>query len=543
MTSRASRRQTLFVLAAITITGGLLRVYHINRNGFWLDEAFSVWMAAHPLPAMFDWLIRIDQHPPLYYTLLHFWLQAGDEASYVRALSALFSTLTIPVLVLIAARIADRRAGFIAAVILALSPFHVRFAKEARMYALLMLNASLATLALTYLLTDPKAGALPIGSQLIGTFRTYRKSPHSTPLRLSDVTTDLAWFGYMVFTAATVLTHNTAIFYPIAANLFVLSFIAYRRLSFAGKRPSTNTTPRAVDSSIRAFSPPALRNWLWAQVGAFLCWCPWAVPSVLQSIGVYNQFWISAPTLSTVINAVAALLNDFTPPFLGRLGIAWLGLGLLLVLGAVYLRRRLPVLVFLLVLLLTPFCGELLVSLRRPIFYDRTLIWTTIPLYLLLAFGLLQLRFKTLIVGGLVLLCAVNLLSLQNYYQNFTKEQWREAAASAAGQVRNGDLILFNATWVQIPFDYYFRHFNRAVTEHGVPVDLFDRGVLEPRMAESDLPRLQSMVRGQQRVWLVYSHDWYTDPQRIIPAALEDEFDLVTTETFNGLQILLYERR
>ncbi len=166
MTSRASRRQTLYVLAAITIAGGLLRVYQINRNGFWLDEAFSVWMAAHPLPALFDWLMRIDQHPPLYYTLLHFWLQAGDEASYVRALSALFSTLTIPVLFLIAARIAGRRAGFIAAVILALSPFHVRFAQEARMYALLMLNASLATLALTYLLTDPKAAALPIGSQL-----------------------------------------------------------------------------------------------------------------------------------------------------------------------------------------------------------------------------------------------------------------------------------------------------------------------------------------------------------------------------------------
>ena len=35
----------------------------------------------------------------------------------------------------------------------------------------------------------------------------------------------------MVFTAATVLTHNTAIFYPIAANLFVLGFIAYRRRS------------------------------------------------------------------------------------------------------------------------------------------------------------------------------------------------------------------------------------------------------------------------------------------------------------------------
>ncbi len=347
----------------------------------------------------------------------------------------------------------------------------------------------------------------------------------------------------MFFTAATVLTHNTAIFYPIAANLFVLGFIVYRRRSDRDDQPNADITSRATDSSVQAFSPPAFRNWLWAQVGAFLFWCPWALPSIVQSIGVYNQFWISAPTIFTVTDAVRALLNDFTPQFLDRLGIVWLGLVLLLVLGGLYLRRRLSVLAFLLVLLLTPVLGELLVSLRRPIFYDRTLIWATIPLYLLLAFGLLQLRFKAVIYGGLVLLCAVNLLSLQNYYQNFTKEQWREAAASAAGQVRDGDLILFNATWVQIPFDYYFRHFDRPVTEHGVPVDLFERGVLEPRMAESDLPRLQSLVRNQQRVWLVYSHDWYTDPQRIIPAALEDEFDLVTTETFNGLQIMLYERR
>ena len=541
MTISASRR-TILGLTAITIAGAFLRVYQINRNGFWLDEAFSVWMAAHPVPALFEWLVRIDQHPPLYYALLHFWLQAGDDAGFVRMLSALFSTLTIPVLFLITARIAGPRAGLIAAVILALSPFQVRFAQEARMYALLMLNVSLATVALTYLLTDQRAAAVPIGSQLVGAVRALRRSPRTDPLRLRDVATDLAWLGYMFFTAATVLTHNTAVFYPLAANLFVLGFIAYRRRGRSVDGPG-RAAEGTWDANVRTFSPPALRNWLWAQMGAFLFWCPWALPAVVQSIGVYNQFWIPAPTIDTVINAVGALLNDFTPQFLGRLGIVWLGLVLLLVLGGLYLRRRLPVLAFLLLLLLTPLFGELLVSLRRPIFYDRTLIWAAIPLFLLLTFGLLGLRFKALTYAGLVLLCAVNLLSLQNYYQNFTKEQWREAAASVASQVQDGDLILFNATWVQIPFDYYFRHFDRRVTQHGVPVDLFDRGVLEPKMAESDLPRLQSLVRDQQRVWLVYSHDWYTDPQRIIPAALEDEFDLVASETFTGLQILLYERR
>lgn len=523
------------ILAAVTAVGGCLRFYQISRNGFWLDEAFSVWMAAHPAPALFDWLTRIDQHPPLYYLFLHFWLQAGDEAGYVRALSAVLSTLTIPVLFLIARRIAGLRAGIIAATILALSPFHVRFAQEARMYALLMLNASLATLALTYLLTDARAATLPIGRELIGFVRARRSAARPPALRPAGVAIDGAWLAYMLFTAATVLTHNTATFYPLATNLFVLGFIFFRR--------KAGDTERTAVGDVRAFAPPSLGNWLWAQAGAFLFWCPWALPAVVQSIGVYNQFWISAPTIGAVGSAASALLNDFLPQSLDDLGIVWLGLGGLLILGAVYLRKQPSVLVFLLVLLLTPVLGELIVSLRRPIFYDRTLIWTTIPLYLLLAFGLLQLRFKILMVGALALLCAVNLLSLQNYYQNFTKEQWREAAASVAVQVQDDDLILFNATWVQIPFDYYFRHFDRPVVKHGAPVDLFDRGVLEPKMAASDLPRLQSLVNDRRRVWLVYSHDWYTDPQRLIPDALEEEFDLVATQTFYGLQILLYERR
>jgi hypothetical protein len=147
--------------------------------------------------------------------------------------------------------------------------------------------------------------------------------------------------------------------------------------------------------------------------------------------------------------------------------------------------------------------------------------------------------------------------------------------------VQAGDLILFNATWVQIPFDYYFQRFYRPgtqpesqpdsqrgeqpetqpeeqsgkqpgshpptppaplpVVQHGVPVDLFDAGVLEPKMTPADLPRLQSLLEGHDRVWLVYSHDWYTDPQGLIPAALDAELELTDSQQFNGLQVQRYE--
>jgi len=129
---------------------------------------------------------------------------------------------------------------------------------------------------------------------------------------------------------------------------------------------------------------------------------------------------------------------------------------------------------------------------------------------------------------------------LHQYYTGFVKEEWDVAAAYVADRVEEEDLLLFNGTWVQIPFDYYFRRYDLRVAEHGAPVDLFDRGVLEPKMAASDLPRLHDLISGRERVWLVYSHNWYTDPENLIPSALAQELRLLDRRQFNGLEVRLY---
>ena len=137
------------------------------------------------------------------------------------------------------------------------------------------------------------------------------------------------------------------------------------------------------------------------------------------------------------------------------------------------------------------------------------------------------------------MLATVNGLSIREYHLRYQKEQWDQAAAYVASRVEEGDLILFHASWVQIPFDYYFC-FPLSVEERGVPVDLFERGVLEPKMTVDDLPRLDALIRGHERVWLVYSHDGYTDPQGIVPAALEDALGLHSKRRFYGLEVRLY---
>jgi hypothetical protein len=50
--------------------GAFLRFYDIGSKTIWLDEAFSIFMSAKPVPEMLKLIVDIEKHPPLYYFLL-----------------------------------------------------------------------------------------------------------------------------------------------------------------------------------------------------------------------------------------------------------------------------------------------------------------------------------------------------------------------------------------------------------------------------------------------------------------------------------------
>jgi hypothetical protein len=211
----------------------------------------------------------------------------------------------------------------------------------------------------------------------------------------------------------------------------------------------------------------------------------------------------------------------------------------------VYFRKKLSHFLFLAALFAIPFLGELIVSIWRPIFWPRTLIWTTIPLFLILAAGVAQFKFRLLIIVVLGSLGTINLFSAGDYYRFYQKEDWHSAAGYVANFAEKDDLVLFNSNFVVIPFDYYFKPYEKLyslqVVKQGVPLDLFDSGILEPQMTESDIPELISLLRGHSRVWLVYSHNDYTDPMGLIPQTLASEMKLIRERDFYGGQVQLYE--
>src|SRR5437762_9547753 len=143
-----SRSSALIItlLSAITAAGAVLRFHILTAKSFWFDEGASVGIAR------LDWynfvriLWRREANMTLYYLVLRGWLHFGSGEWFIRALSALLGLATIPAVYLLGRRMFCARAGLIAAALLSMNAFHVRYSQEARSYSLTVLLCVLSSL-------------------------------------------------------------------------------------------------------------------------------------------------------------------------------------------------------------------------------------------------------------------------------------------------------------------------------------------------------------------------------------------------------------
>lgn len=148
----------LAVAAVLVAVGVVLRFW--TRSNLWLDEALTVNIARQPLSHLHA-LLRRDGAPPLYYVLLHFWMEAfGSSDLGARSLSGVLSVLTLPFVAVAGRRLGGRGVAAAAVVLVATSPFAVRYGTEARMYSLVMLLVAAGVVALQRALQRPRPGNL-----------------------------------------------------------------------------------------------------------------------------------------------------------------------------------------------------------------------------------------------------------------------------------------------------------------------------------------------------------------------------------------------
>lgn len=166
----------------ILILGICLRFVNLEKKPYWHDEVFtSFWLAGYtsveveenlangevisvadlqkyqvlsPQLGLVDTVKAIatedQQHPPLYYAIARFWVGwHGLTPLEVRMLSAWLSLLVFPALYWLSLELFNcTPVGWMALTLLAVSPFHLLYAQEARQYSLWTVTILLASVAL-----------------------------------------------------------------------------------------------------------------------------------------------------------------------------------------------------------------------------------------------------------------------------------------------------------------------------------------------------------------------------------------------------------
>ncbi len=145
------------LLVLILLVAALLRFHDLDRTSVWYDEAVSWSQSAGSFTALLSDVAK-DNYPPLHNIVL--WLTmpvVGDSETALRLPSAVLGTVAVWLTYLLGAMLGGRPAGLLAAALLAVSPFHIWYSTEARMYALM------AATGLAFLLCVLKVLKRPAG--------------------------------------------------------------------------------------------------------------------------------------------------------------------------------------------------------------------------------------------------------------------------------------------------------------------------------------------------------------------------------------------
>ena len=382
MTYRLGPEAMARLAIALPVGIGLVLVlWDLGGKQLWFDETFQAQLVSLPLTRFVRRVVTFEIFGAPYHFSLWLWKFLGTDEVALRLPSALFAVAALPVQFAIARRVLPTVWAGAAALLLAVNGMWVHYAQEARPYALWLLLASLATLALVRAVEQP----------------TRRR-----------------WVVYAALLVVTGWTHLMTGFL-LAAHALALWLHPDRR---AWWRPAA----LAAAAGLAALVPIAVAIMTYNQVR----WS-WMGP-------------VSGQTLWSGLNVLAGELRD---GLLVAWLIAW-ALGGAVVLWRWWPDRR-GAWVALLVLLWAIFSavGPWAGSLVREMYAHRYLIAALPPLMLLGAIGLAALRPRVLgaaLLGGLLV---IGMTGVTDWYGRVERSDWRGATQLVVEQGSAADGLAF----------------------------------------------------------------------------------------------------
>ncbi|MBI2668874.1 glycosyltransferase family 39 protein [Candidatus Woesearchaeota archaeon] len=175
-------KKTIFLISTIFLLALALRLYQLDDESLWTDEAFSVHHASEDLPQLLADVSLTEAVPPGYYIFLHFWIKAfGNSGFSVRLPSVIFSLLSLVVLFFLSQKWKkDLYIAVLSILFFATSMLQILYAQEARIYSLFTLLFLSALYFLAEIKDHPSASKFYVGyalSMLLALFTNYLALP------------------------------------------------------------------------------------------------------------------------------------------------------------------------------------------------------------------------------------------------------------------------------------------------------------------------------------------------------------------------------
>ena len=358
-----------------------------------------------------------ETNPPFYYFILHFWVSLFGYSEFsLRLLSALFGSLSILAIYSLGKLVFNKRTATIAALILAVSVYHIQYSQEARGYTL----SVFLTIVSFYFL-----------------------------IKMTNRLTITNAFIYILSSVLMLYTHYFAVFTIIAQNLFYLTILVYRRRAGVIK----------------------LWHWILLQLLIIFAFIPGIMHLFIIKSSMQESFWITKTNILKLINYMILYSGSFFLLPLFSLFALVSVLGFRRVIKNKTLSRFFSVdqhynqepgisegyRIYLLVLwFVVPIMIPFLISLlSTPMFVARYAITATIPFYLLASKGIDGLKSKWFVTSVGVLIVILFLFKFDFYYHDIQKHQWREVISEIENSAGKDDIIIVYPPYEKLSASYY----------------------------------------------------------------------------------------
>jgi mannosyltransferase len=385
--------RSVWILTLITIAGAWLRFSHIGAKSLWLDEGATVTLARVPWQR-FQWIWWHGEAnlQTVYFLMMRGWVHLGSSEAFLRAPSAIFGTLAIPLLYVVTRKFTGVTASLAAAALLAFSPTGVYYSQEARSYSLAIVMVLLAT------------------------YFFVRAVEENRP---AD------WALWTVFGIASFYSHDLAALVLLAqavSILFKAPPVPWRRVIVCGAIIFVAALP-GLTYIFRA-TPENLH----------FIWMPKPSAKEVWHLAMFYGGSGAKVGMAIVLWA-AGVVTLWTTSRYGTPDARWRG-------ALVMLWAILPAFVL------------ALVSLRQPMFLQRYMIFSMPALMLLAGIGVGNLRKWRVGLILVIVLCASASLTIVRKY-NKPREDWRGASNLVFRSATPGDAVAFFPFYQRIMMDYY----------------------------------------------------------------------------------------